>query len=57
METLCGAGREGRGLVALIYIQILEPLLCLITTGLPCEESALGSKSKEREKFTKSINA
>lgn len=27
-----------------IYIQILEPLLCLITTG-PCENSALGSKS------------
>lgn len=56
VETFCGAGREGRGSVAPIYIQILEPRLCLITTGLRCEESALGSKSKEREKLSKSKN-
>lgn len=56
VETFCGAGREGRGSVAPIYIQILEPRLCLITTGLRCQESALGSKSKEREKLSKSKN-
>lgn len=48
VEAFVGQGGRVRGLVAHIYIRILEPLLCLITTGLWCKESALDSKSKKK---------